>query len=256
MTEQMKEILLAELHKLSPLAQKAVHELLATYAESSAAFDAENFLLELTAVPMTSKSADKNLIIKLNQSIDTLRNSPRWFDTENLPHEIWRDVEGYAGFYQVSIFSRVKSFYRKKERIMKLGTDIDGYSVVSLSKDGKDRVFGVHTLVARAFIDNPGDKPEVNHIDGIKNHSCIWNLEWVTCSENARHAVKQDLRKVGSENPCAKLNTEQAEEVLGLYIKGSSEFGIYGLAKKFNVHPATIHGIISGKTYKNLKRLR
>ena len=146
----------------------------------------------------------------------------------------------------------MKSFYGRKPRILKHHTDIYGYAAVSLSKNATDKICGVHTLVARAFIDNPENKPEVNHVDGIKNHSCIWNLEWATCSENARHAVQNNLMKIGSESPCAKLTAEQVQEILRLYKKGDSEFGGYGLAKKFEVHPTTIYGIINGKIYKNV----
>lgn len=252
MNEQTKQILLSELHKLSPLAQSAVNELLADYDERRLVIDAENFLHELPAVPMSSQGADKNLVAKLSKAIDVLRNSPRWFSLNDLPHEIWRDVVGYDGFYQVSIFSRVKSFYGRKPRILKHHIDIDGYAVVSLSKNAKDKIFGVHALVARAFIDNSDNKPEVNHIDGDKAHSCVWNLEWATTAENARHAVINGLRKSGSESPCAKLTAEQVREILRLYVKGDSEFGCSGLAKKFNVHTTTIHGIIRGKTYKNI----
>ena len=252
MNEQMKKTLLSELHKLSPLAQVAVNELLADYDERRLVIDAENFLHELSAVPMSSQEADKNLIAKLHQAIDVLKNNPRWFLLNDLPHEIWRDAVGYEGLYQVSIFSRVKSFYGRKPRILKHHISIDGYVVVSLSKNATDRIFGVHALVARAFLDNPDNKPEVNHMDGDKAHSCVWNWEWATTGENARHAVLNGLRKSGSESPCAKLTAEQVREILRLYIKGDSEFGCPGLAKKFNVHPTTIHGILRGKTYRNI----
>lgn len=254
MNEQMREVLLSELYKLSSPAQEAVKELLADYEKRREVLNAEDYLYNLPEIPFSLQGVSTKLIAKLNWAIDVLRNTSRWFSINDLPHEIWRDVVGYEGLYQVSIFSRVKSFHGRKERIMKLGTDIYGYSVVGLSRSAKDRVFGVHTLVARAFIDNPDNKPEVNHIDGIKNHSCIWNLEWVTYSENNRHAFQTGLRKIGSESPCAKLTSEQAKEILRLYVKGSSEFGIYGLAKRFNVHPTTIHGIICGKIYKNIPR--
>ena len=255
MTKEAQKILQEELYKLSPLAQEVVNELIVFYNERHTLIEAEQFIYELTEIPLHSQETNASLISKLNLAIDVLRNSERWFSIEDLPHEIWRNVVSYEEFYQVSIFGRVKSFYGREARILKHQIDLYGYAVVSLSQNAKDRVFGIHTLVARAFIDNPEQKPEVNHIDGIKKHSCVWNLEWVTYSENARHAVKQGLRKVGSENPCAKLTAEQAKEILRLYIKGSHEFGIYGLAKKFNVHPMTINSIILGKTYKNIPRI-
>ena len=203
---------------------------------------------------MRSQGVDKNLISKLNWAIDVLRNTPRWFSTKGLPQEIWRDIVNYEGLYQVSNLSRVKSFYGNKPRILKHHIDIDGYAVVSLSRNAQDRVFGVHVLVAQAFIDNPDNKPLVHHQDSSRLHSCVWNLEWVTVSENAQYAVISGSRKTGSESSCAKLTAEQAEDVLRLYVKGNREFGCRGLAKKFGVHPMTINNIIHGKTYKNVTR--
>lgn len=253
MTEHAREILLSELHKLSPLARETVNELLTDYDKHCNTFNAERFLYELIDIP---KFPQEDLIAKLNWAIDTLRNSPRWFSPDDLPHEIWRDVVGYEGIYQVSILSRVKSFYGREARILKHHIDIDGYAVVSLSRNAKDKIFGVHVLVARAFIANPKNKPVVHHRDNNRVHSCIWNLEWATFSENNQYAAISGTRKIGSENPCAKLTTEQAEEILRLYKKGDSEFGGYGLAKKFGVHPTTIYGIINGKIYKNVSNMK
>ena len=254
MTEQIREILLSELYKLSPIAQEAVKKLLEDYEERRIMLEAENFLKNLPVVPMISQGVSYDLIEKLNNSIDVLRNTPRWFSIKDLPHEIWCDVVEYEKFYQVSIFSRVKSFYGRKPRILKHHIDIDGYAVVSLSKNANDKIFGVHTLVGRAFIDNPENKPVVHHQDNNRLHSCVWNLEWATYSENSRYATISGSRKIGSESPCAKLTAEQVQEILRLYIKGDSEFGCYGLAKKFGVHPSTINGIIKGKIYKNISR--
>lgn len=254
MTEKGRKALMAEMHKLSPLAQDTVNELLAIYDERQNIFAAEKFLCELPEIPMSSQGASKNLISKLNWAMDVLRNSKRWFLLEDLPHEIWRDVVGYEGIYKVSNLSRIKSFYGRKPRILKHHIDIYGYAVVSLSRNAKDRIFGVHVLVAKAFIDNPENKPLVHHQDDNRAHSYVWNLEWVTVGENAQYAILHGKRKKGSESPCAKLTAEQAQEILRLYVKGSSEFGCRGLAKRFNVHPVTINSIVRGKTYKNVTK--
>ena len=256
MTEKGRKALIAEMYKLSPLAQETVNELLKIHDERQNILEAEKFLYELPEIPISSQGVSKNLISKLNWAIDVLRNSPRWFLLEDLPHEIWRDVVDYEGIYQVSNLSRVKSFYGSKPRILKHHIDIYGYAVAALSKNAKYKVFGVHVMVARAFIDNPENKPVVHHQDSNKLHSGVWNLEWVTVGENNRYATISGTRKIGSESPCAKLTAEQAQEVLRLYVKGSSEFGCYGLAKKYEVHPMTIHNIIKGKTYKNVTKVK
>jgi hypothetical protein len=105
--------------------------------------------------------------------------------------EIWKDIEGYEGLYQVSNLGRVKSLkkkYSKEDRIRKLRLDKDGYLVVSLWKYGKPKTMKVHRLIAISFIENIENKSFVNHLDGIKNNNSIENLEWVTASENTKHA--------------------------------------------------------------------
>lgn len=99
--------------------------------------------------------------------------------------EIWKDVEGYEG-YQVSNKGRVKSLnfrHTGKERILKSNPD-GGYCLVSLYRNGKRTSKKIHRLVATAFIPNPENKPEVNHINHNKRDNRASNLEWVTSEEN------------------------------------------------------------------------
>lgn len=122
--------------------------------------------------------------------------------------EIWKNVENYDGIYQISSLGRVKN---SKNLIMKTKPSNDGYVRILLYKSGKYKAHYLHILVAKAFIDNPQNKAEVNHIDGNKNNNVISNLEWVTRRENHFHAVKMGLKpvcptigKYGSKNPCSK----------------------------------------------------
>lgn len=119
--------------------------------------------------------------------------------------EIWKDIKGYEGLYQVSNFGNVKSLDRyiinkngDKQyfpgKYLTQGVS-DNYLKVTLSKSNKQRTFRVHILVARAFIPNPENKPEVNHIDGNKKNNKVNNLEWNTRSENELHAYKNGLAK-------------------------------------------------------------
>lgn len=119
--------------------------------------------------------------------------------------EIWKDIKGYERLYQVSNFGNVKSLDRyiinkngDKQyfpgKYLNQGIS-DNYLKVTLSKSNKQRTFRVHILVARTFIPNPENKPEVNHMDGDKSNNRVDNLEWNTRSENELHAYKNGLAK-------------------------------------------------------------
>lgn len=117
--------------------------------------------------------------------------------------EIWKDVAGYEGYYKVSNLGRVKSLERKvkfrtfkklvKSRILTPRISDSGYYTVNISKDGKGNMKYLARIIAIAFIPNPDNKPQVNHIDGNKINNCISNLEWVTNAENQKHAYKLGL---------------------------------------------------------------
>ena len=109
--------------------------------------------------------------------------------------ELWSDIDGYEGLYQVSNLGRVKSLnYNKtgKERMLKPGTDGFGYLFVILYKNRNQRLFKVHRLVANAFIPNPDVKPEVNHKDEDKTNNCLTNLEWMTSKENNNYGTRNE----------------------------------------------------------------
>lgn len=108
--------------------------------------------------------------------------------------EEYRDIQGYEGLYQVSNYGNVRSLYGKS-RILKPSKDSGGYLSVGLSKNNSVKRHLVHRLVCAAFLDNPNEKPEVNHKDGIKTNNNVLNLEYVTPSENTNHAYANGLRE-------------------------------------------------------------
>ena len=113
--------------------------------------------------------------------------------TEN---EIWKDVAGYEGFYQVSNKGNVRSVARKDSigrkrdgRILKPRYDKDGYLNVGLCKNGKSKTKNVHRLVAESFIPNPKGFLEINHKDESKSNNRVENLEWCTREHNMNHGT-------------------------------------------------------------------
>lgn len=117
--------------------------------------------------------------------------------------EVWREIKEYEGLYWISNKGKVKN---KKNVILKLRKDKSGYLIAYLYKKRKMKCKKVHRLVAQAFIENVENKPQVNHINGLKIDNNVENLEWVTASENVIHAFNTGLHKVkhGSEHNNAR----------------------------------------------------
>lgn len=172
--------------------------------------------------------------------------------------EIWRDIIGYEGLYQVSSDGRIKRLEFKKrnlltggfstirERILKPVKHYNGYLFVSLC-NGEQKEFSIHTLVARAFIPNPENKPEVNHKNGVKSDNHISNLEWCTTSENILHAYENGLRPSGEKHHKSKLTLSQVNEIRELRKSGMT---YKQLSKIYKIRDCSVRDIIIGKTWK------
>lgn len=135
--------------------------------------------------------------------------------------EDWRDVQGYEDAYQVSSLGRARtktrlvSCHKKhlrtiKGKMLKPIAKQTGYIQLGLSKNGKIECGLMHRLVAQAFIPNPENKPQVNHIDGNPANNHVSNLEWCTVSENGLHAYRTlgviawHKGNLGADTPTAK----------------------------------------------------
>lgn len=112
--------------------------------------------------------------------------------------EIWKDIKGYEGLYQISNLGNVKSLpkyagkSKRKERLITAHPDKDGYLRVHLCKNGIMSYKGVHKLIAEAFIPNINNYNQVNHKDENKTNNCIDNLEWCDCKYNINYGTRTD----------------------------------------------------------------
>lgn len=113
--------------------------------------------------------------------------------------EIWKTIEGFENYF-ISNLGNVKNNKFNKEKKLSKSKSTLGYEVVLLYKHGKRTLFYVHRLVAIAFIPNPENKPQVNHIDGNKLNNNVYNLEWNTAKENINHAYDIGLCPKGDNH--------------------------------------------------------
>ena len=120
--------------------------------------------------------------------------------------EIWKDIKGYEGLYKISNFGNVKSLNIKRNR--KLSITRHGYLYVDLSKNDVRKHFYVHRLVAAAFIDNPDNLPQVNHIDEDKTNNCVSNLEW--CDRKYNNNYGKRVHRI----ICTQLNRKDVSKAV------------------------------------------
>ena len=127
--------------------------------------------------------------------------------------EIWTDIKGYNGKYQVSNAGRIKN----KDKIMTPINNGNGYLYITLSSNGERKNHYIHRLVAETFLDNPDNKTVVNHKDYDKTNNAVNNLEWVTQRENVRYSK---CNMTGKKHKC-KTNTGE------FYISFRTQKGLY-----------------------------
>lgn len=179
--------------------------------------------------------------------------------------EIWKDIPGYEGLYQASSDGRVKALKKtwysgknhsvvktKEEHIIKPNISKCGYWKLTLMKNSVPQYVRKSRIVALAFIYNPENKPQVNHINGNKLIDAVWNLEWSTGSENILHAVRTGLKvpthhSQGEASPSAKLTDEKVRQIKSSSLSGRK------LGKIYQVHHSIIDGIRNGKRWAHVQ---
>lgn len=170
-------------------------------------------------------------------------------------NEIWKDISGYEGLYQVSNLGRVKSFRLHKISILKNIIQKEGYIRVVFTVKSAHKSFFVHRLVAQAFIPNPENKPEVNHIDGDKTNNRVENLEWCTARENQIHSYNIGLQisQKGENHGCSKFRNEDIYNIVKLYAEGYTQKEIAGM---YNTNQSHISEITSGKQWSHITGIK
>ena len=180
--------------------------------------------------------------------------------------EIWKSIKGYEGHYFVSNLGSVKTnnhYGSGKDAILKPAKDNKGYLRVSLTKDKILKTYKVHRLVALAFIENPNNKPQVNHKNGIKTDNRIDNLEWCTNTENVHHAINLGLFvfstpeksvnkqvKSGELNGCHLLTEKQVLEIRSKF--KPREYTRKMLALEYGVKESTIKDVVLNKSWRHI----
>lgn len=168
--------------------------------------------------------------------------------------EVWKDIPGYEKYYMASTHGRIKSKDRiinrfwgsfvREGKIMKQKSNHNGYSTIQLTKNGKQKRYMVHRLVAMAFISNPRDLPFINHKDEIRTNNCVSNLEWCTQSYNVSYGNCITKRQVTQRN-----TNKNMKPVIAYNDENKLEFiSIRGAARELNLHQSNIQQAIKNNT--------
>lgn len=159
--------------------------------------------------------------------------------------EIWRDIPGYEGIYQVSNLGRVKSFWNKKEKLLKPRPNKQGYLQVDLHKNNKSKFRLVHSLVMEAFVGPRPDGLDVCHNDGNRRNNHLDNLRYDTHSNNSIDCVKHKTH--GSQ----KLSADDVKHIRKLL--NESNLTTADIGSMYNIDSSTVCNIRAHRTWKWLK---
>lgn len=155
--------------------------------------------------------------------------------------ESWKDVKGYEGLYQVSNFGRVKKV--TNGMILKSNMNSNGYIRLNLSKNNVASNKKIHRLVAEAFIPNPENKPQANHIDEDKTNNHASNLEWMTAQENNNHGTR-------NERAGKSIGKTQSIPIIATNIKTSESKEFHSgkeCAIQLGLDPSSITKVLKGR---------
>ena len=176
----------------------------------------------------------------------------------------WKDIPELDNLYKINSDGVVMSKDRKvKSSIQKTGYRLhkgkikhsqdngNGYKQIYVQINKRRKILYIHRLVAQAFIPNPENKPNVNHINGIKSDNCVENLEWCTQAENQNHASENNLLKKGEKSSLSKITKNQVLAIRRLNTI-NPKFNKSKVAVKLGIRDSTIHKIINRQIWKHI----
>ena len=172
--------------------------------------------------------------------------------------ENWKEVLGYEGLYLVSSYGRIKTIEKKvkhykggfsllKEKILKSRLNRYGYERITLWKEGKMTTMSIHRLVLTSFIPNLINKPQINHINGIKTNNELKNLEWCTNKENINHADSSLLRDIKGE----KYKRSKITNLDVLWIRESNLSNLE-IREKYNISRSQVSKIKNNTAWSHI----
>lgn len=193
----------------------------------------------------------------------------RLSDTLQVKGEVWRPVVGWEGLYSISNLGRVRREMREvihrnqaesfemtyPAKILKAHPDSRGYPQVCLNGkhfNKKKRVARVHRLVAEAFLENPENKPQVNHKDSNTMNPHVENLEWCTASENQIHSYGQGVRQI-LRGTSSGMNKHDIPTVIAVYKEAKAKtMSQEKIGKKYGIPQITVSNILTKKTWSHV----
>lgn len=175
-----------------------------------------------------------------------------------IKQEQWKHVVGYEGFYEISNIGRVKRLPRLSHQIATIVNPIltpYGYFICSLGKNKKHRNYFIHRLVAIAFIENPRNCSDVNHLDGDRKNYKLENLEWCTRGENHKHAFRTGLRhQNGDKNQSRKLNSRHVKEIVSRYTP--NVYTREMICQDYHIDISTVRDILNGESWSTVTGIK
>jgi hypothetical protein len=163
--------------------------------------------------------------------------------------EEYKNIQEFIDLFEISNLGNIKN--KKTKNILKKCINPNGYYVVSTKpyiNSRKSKIIKIHREVAKAFILNPENKPQVNHIDGNKLNNRVDNLEWVTAKENMIHAMNTGLFYCKGKK-IKLLSNSEVNYIREKYKPRDKQFSSKKLCEIFNIDRKTLYNIVIKKTY-------